>query len=53
MEIVERIVGAYIPLCCLGLPVLIFFALVAVLPTAFLALSSQGSKEKEKETSTE
>ena len=47
MEIVEQIVGLYVPLCCLSLPVLIFFALVAALPTAFLALSSQGFKEKE------
>ena len=46
MEIVERIVGAYIPLCCLGLPVLGFFALIAALPVAFLALSSQGPKEE-------
>jgi hypothetical protein len=50
MEIVGRIVGTYIPLCCLGIPVLVFFALAAALPTAFLALTSQkGSKEKSKD----
>jgi uncharacterized membrane protein len=49
MEIVGNIFGTYIPLCCLSLPVLGFFALVAALPVAFLALSKQeaGSKGQE------
>ena len=47
MEIVEQILGAYIPLCCLGFPVILFFAFIAVLPVAFLALSSQEAREKE------
>jgi hypothetical protein len=49
MEIVGNIFGTYIPLCCLSLPVLGFFALVAALPVAFLALSKQeaGSRKQE------
>ena len=46
MEIVEQIVGTYIPLCCLSVPVLVFFALAAALPVAFFALSSQGQEKK-------
>ena len=46
MEIVERVLGAYIPLCCLSLPVLGFFALVAALPVAFFALTGQRPQEK-------
>ena len=46
MEIVKQIVGTYIPLCCLSLPVFVFFILAAALPVAFLALSSQGSQKK-------
>jgi hypothetical protein len=41
MEIVKQIVGFYVPLCCLSLPVLGFFALVALLPVMFLSLTSQ------------
>ena len=41
MEIVEQIVGTYIPLCCLSIPVLGFFALVAALPVAFFASTGQ------------
>jgi hypothetical protein len=46
MEIVKQIVGFYIPLCCLSLPVLGFFILVALLPVAFLSLTSP-KKSKE------
>ncbi|MFO7697209.1 MAG: hypothetical protein R6X16_08635 [Anaerolineae bacterium] len=48
MEIVKQIVGTYIPLCCLSLPVFGFFILVAALPVAFLALSAQGVRKQEK-----
>jgi hypothetical protein len=47
MEIVEQILGTYIPLCCLSVPALVFFGLVAALPVAFFSLTSQGGKEKE------
>jgi hypothetical protein len=46
MEIVERILGTYIPLCCLSLPVLGFFALAAALPVAFFAMTGQRAKEQ-------
>ena len=47
MEIVERILGTYVPVCCLGIPALVFFALAAALPAAFLALTSQEGGEGE------
>ena len=47
MEIVGNILGVYIPLCCLSLPMLVFFALVAVLPVAFLTMSKQGTGSRE------
>jgi hypothetical protein len=50
MEIVERVLGAYIPLCCLSLPVLGFFALVAALPVAFFAMTGQRAKGQEGES---
>lgn len=52
MEIVGNIFGTYIPLCCLSLPVLGFFALVAALPVAFLAMSGQeaGGRKQEAES---
>ena len=53
MEIVEQIVGAYIPLCCLSIPVLGFLLLVALLPAGFIALSSQGEKEGSRKKSRE
>jgi flagellar biosynthesis component FlhA len=46
MQIVKQIVGAYIPLCCLSLPIFVFFILAAALPVAFLALSGQGAKQE-------
>ena len=46
MEIVERILGTYIPLCCLSLPAFVFFALAAALPFAFLALTGQRTGKK-------
>jgi len=47
MKVVEQILGTYIPLCCISLPVLGFFGLVAALPVAFFALTGQRSlKEK-------
>jgi hypothetical protein len=46
MEIVKQIVGTYIPLCCLSLPVFVFFILAAALPVAFLALSGQGAQKE-------
>ena len=47
MKVIEQILGTYIPLCCISLPVLGFFGLVAALPVAFFALTGQGTKEKE------
>jgi hypothetical protein len=41
MEIIGRILGTYVPLCCVSLPVLGFFAIAAALPVAFLALTRQ------------
>ena len=44
MQVIAKIVGTYIPLCCLSIPVFGFFALVAAMPVAFLALTGQGAK---------
>jgi hypothetical protein len=44
MEIIGRILGTYVPLCCVSLPVLGFFAIAAALPVAFLALTRQGKQ---------
>ena len=46
MEIVEKILGTYVPLCCFSVPVLGFFALVAALPVIFVSLTSQQSQEE-------
>jgi hypothetical protein len=47
MKVIEQILGTYIPLCCISLPVLGFFGLVAALPVAYFALTGQGAREKE------
>ena len=49
MQIVERIFGTYVPLCCLSIPVLFFFALAAALPVAYISLTSQEGRTRKEE----
>lgn len=49
MEIVEQLLGTYTPLCCLSIPVLVFFALAAMLPVAFFSLTGQQAPKESKE----